>query len=323
MKYFNNIFELINFIRRNSVPLIPNTFINSSSFCLLSDQNNCLNLSPAGQMLFYFRGEYGNHPTCKSKIYRNPNNDNYIFDRLHQIEFELLLKYSPIINGNGDFSFEVIGQNLIYQVDFLALCQHYGIATEYLDLSNDLYIALYFATHSGNPMSPKYEGVGTLYCFMDDNCENIKTIGMQLFPRPGEQKAFAIKLCADDDFSKMSQVQKYVFQQTKEGSNFINNLFNGGAMLFPKDVIENKVVEIKSKTQFSLKALNEVHSRYFNDTSLSKLEKKYNDNGISFISDIPAFSESEISELVQYLSIFIDKLNHAHIRRVLYPKNPV
>jgi hypothetical protein len=237
------------------------------------------------------------------------------------MEFELLLKNSPIINGNGDFSFEIIGHNLIYPVDFLALCQHYGIATEYLDLSNDLYIALYFASHTGNPLSPKYEGEGTLYCFTDDNCENIKTIGMQLFPRPGEQKAFAIKLCSDDDFSKMSKVQKYVFQQTKEGSNFINNLFHGGEILFPKDVIANKVLQIKTQTHFSLKAFNEVHSRYFNDISQSTLEKRYNDKKISFIPDIPAFTISEISELVKYLSVFIDKLNHAQFRRILYPKN--
>ena len=318
MQDFENIFALIDYIQKKLHPLIMMPNVNTTSFFLMRNQNEFLSLVPKGQFLFYFRGEPMIYTSCYANIYRDFKNEKYLLDRLQQIEFEILLRNSPIIDGQSNFNFQIFDKTLVYQVDFLALSQHYGIATEYLDLTNNLFVALFFATHQGNPPVSVFEGDGVLYCFRDENCNNVNTIGMQLFPRPGEQKAFAVKLGLADDFSLYDKLEKYVFKQTVDGTDYINKLFNNGNDLFPKDIILKKVEEIKNKKQFSYQALNEVHLRYFKNFNKCLLQKKLESNSVDFTNDIPIFTKSQISNLVEYLNIFIKHLNNADCRRTLY-----
>lgn len=127
------------------------------------------------------------------------------------------------------------------------IAQHYGLNTQFLDLTDDLKIALFFACckHIGNntylPISEsdvnKLGNHGVIFTGLS----NMATIiGYQPFCRCHRQRGYyidtaAIEPCWDFKLNHQTGFEKFYFERTVSLSKRIYDEFNGGETLFPKD----------------------------------------------------------------------------------------
>lgn len=133
----------------------------------------------------------------------------------------------------------------------LALAQHSGIPTGYLDLTDDFDVAAFFATCQETPAGwvPINDGTGIVYQInLDASFQNplevYQVLGPQVLPRPSEQCAWVTELSVGGDFESWPGVSTLVFQQKQlVGEHFLRK-FDGGRALFPLDPLARVAAEI-------------------------------------------------------------------------------
>lgn len=133
----------------------------------------------------------------------------------------------------------------------LALAQHYGVPTGYLDLTDDFDVAAFFATCQETPAGwePFDDGRGIVYRInLDVSFENplevYQVLGPQILPRPSEQCAWVTELPTGSDFESWPGVSTLVFQHKRSvGEHFLRQ-FDGGRALFPADPLAAVAAEI-------------------------------------------------------------------------------
>lgn len=197
----------------------------------------------------------------------------------------------------------------------MAIAQHYEFKTEMLDLTNSLPVAAFFAVT--RQVSGKYipieksEKPGVLYFvtpeaelmpFLTENKPEIHPVGWQVFKRPGEQRAFGVKLTNNKDFNFMSGVFAFRFWHDKNISNQIYNMFHGGEDLFPQDIFAEKAAGIKDSNIFSRHAFdianedsNKGLTRELIFIELEKRNIKIQNNSIWEYTDEEIFALKELS----------------------------
>ena len=92
-------------------------------------------LNPSMQ---YYRGENDIYPTCKANLFRIKDKEDRIVEQIKAEDFILFLKDCPENN---------MWLNQYSRVAYTALAQHYDFATDMLDVSNDIIVAAFLATH--------------------------------------------------------------------------------------------------------------------------------------------------------------------------------
>lgn len=155
-------------------------------------------------------------------------------DRVRLEEFVVALSFHPA----RDYARE-IGLRLYPH----ALAQHYEMTTDRIDLTQDHRVAAFFATNAriDGVWSPVTDGSGVVYrlgaaSFRKHFHERLEWIGKQALPRPGEQKALTLCLPIGMDFESLP-VETYTFTHDESCGQRLNDSFNGGAALFPPDVM--------------------------------------------------------------------------------------
>jgi len=327
MSTFKNIFDLLNTfgISTNTQilqELIKNTIVENPQYVLLTDQCGKLKLFPNGHISSFFRGQIKDHGKCLSSIDRNQDKKEYVLNRLKAIELEILFKNTPISPEQSPFYIPFYNRTYEYEVDYCSMAQHYNIATEYLDLTNNILVASFFSTNDYNYESdifiPVSEGEGVIYFSNDFESFRTNIIGQQPFPRPGKQMAFAIKLHRNEDFSLLPFVQKITFKQSYEYSSILNELFNSGKFLLPNDPIDKWARIIKKSCKFSMVSLQTLHQRYFNELEINELMGNLTNSGIVFENSQHKFSPDDLIIVNKYWEITKKYLCTSSTRRVLY-----
>lgn len=183
-------------------------------------------LFPCSQTPFtFFRGESSFHQECIPTIYRgNPTEEDIAISRLKVCEFGLLLERHP--------AFVDLAHN--YYIDYKAVAQHYGLNTNFLDITNNKWVAAFFATTRYIKAEKRYEpvgrdyeeGYGVLYVtkpFTDDNefFKKQEVIGYCYFERPARQFSFGYKLDADENLNKLPYFEKRYFRHDKKISELL------------------------------------------------------------------------------------------------------
>ncbi|TDX42937.1 FRG domain-containing protein [Halanaerobium congolense] len=171
------------------------------------------------------------------------------------------------------------------------IAQHYGIRTQYLDITDDLAVALFFACckHMGNgkyqPVSKRdirendFGSHAVLYKRVDDLTINLKAekkvkdvlpIGYQPFTRCYKQRGYFIDtmklgdivnydLAADHGFEKL------YFKRTPEFAAEIYELFDGGRELFhdrSMELLSGLIDEIKTGDSFSEDSFDKAYDNF-------------------------------------------------------------
>lgn len=127
-------------------------------------------------------------------------------------------------------------------LDEMAVAQHYGLPTGYIDLTQSFDVAAFFAccrydwaTKSWTAVA---DGEGVVYAVhwraVPDGY-SIRPINLQFFPRPSEQWGWTCEMRLGDDFDKMPFVRKLVFKHDGQASRRILARFSEGGDLFPAD----------------------------------------------------------------------------------------
>lgn len=229
----------------------------------------------------YYRGQTIKHNLCYPSLYRGLSQKQQFIERVKLCEFSLLLHKHPSAEffdkgmtnrlGNGK------EEHHRMHIDDEALAQHYGIKTEYLDLTADKWVAAFFACcdYKNAPQGERdvYEkhdkaDVGVFYVYQDEVDYSpeggLRPIGMQPYTRPVLQAGYVQRLEEKQDFNTLATVIPFRFDSGC--SSILYWLFNQSGHIQPSEVIEVKAKRIvKEDSCFSEQAYTMAHKRYFQD----------------------------------------------------------
>lgn len=264
----------------------------SEYFQQIANNKGEIELAPANQQIFLYRGQNQLYGNCDSSLKRRHQADDEeaFVSILKSIEFEIVLRKHPAVRHLLQKKFNI---------DFLGLAQHYGLPTNRIDFTSDPWIAAFFATTYYDEkiecFKPATSEQGEIYqtrlidYFNPNGKHEFHTIGLLPFERPVFQKAYGLTPSGGVSGKRL------VFDQDTKFSQMILDKFNGGDMLFPPDPIVEKAQEIKKLRDFSLSAFLLLMDRHLRFQNTNKYIK---DNSITLHENSPHnFSKSELHNL--------------------------
>lgn len=187
-------------------------------------------------------------------------------DEVHQCvayikkeEFKIFFRLTPYFKILSKMS--ILGTYFAFDLE--AIAQHYGFATNYLDITTDEQVALFFAyTYCKNgkycPITDFTGYQPTLYQMLTLEYSNpypLIPIGFQAVLRPQKQKAMAIDMT---NINNCPILPNYLPKNPQKAQE-IYELFNGGKDLLPKDepidtigckIKNNKILDKKLFLQY-------------------------------------------------------------------------
>ena len=210
----------------------------------------------------FYRGQNCHFDKCIPSFYRIDSLEKMIVARLLVHEFQLLVLSHPIIN-------ELICRTV--SVNLEALAQHYGFATNMMDVSNDKWTAAFFACtkcDKGNysPVDENYgDGFGVIYVSTPDpqlgesDLETLlfrtDSIGFHFFPRPTSQSAYGFLMNKGENFDKNPFFEKILFRHDKKASQWVFETSYRQKKYFPYDSltdVANRILQNKRVSQNAL-----------------------------------------------------------------------
>lgn len=241
-------------------------------------------LLPTSRTAFtFYRGQSQYHEKCLPSLYRFEGarlEEETLRSHLQTAEMILLMKSHPVIMSieNGGIVHDKLGLVRL-PVMYDGLAQHYGIKTCYLDLTNDIWCAAFFAatTFDGQyhpfvleedtPFDKQY---GVLYKMdysmnsgdTDFSKDNILPIGLQYFNRPGKQSALVMAMQDIKDLHKHTKLKRVFFRHDTKASKLIYTLSQFGKQFITEDPFAEMVRTICSKDEYSEAAVMLAHRIY-------------------------------------------------------------
>lgn len=157
-------------------------------------------------------------------------------------------------------------------LDEMAVAQHYGLPTGYIDLTQSFEVAAFFACcrydSASKSWAPLYDGEGVVYAVdwrESPPGEFIRPINLQVFPRPSEQWGWTCELRLGDDFDKFPFVRKFVFKHDLQASRRILAKFCEGKDLFPDDPLSELADEIMGSPLLPVDIAERIAADVIND----------------------------------------------------------
>lgn len=288
IRFFNPNHELLNSQNRNGIGVKENgehiyVPMYDGSFALVRRQYRN----------WFYRGENDIFDSCKSSLYRIKDDDIRLLELLKSYYFISFINKQP----------EVVSyRNKGLHIDLWMLAQHYEFKTPVIDLTDEIAVAAFFATHDYDPITKSYivkkSGVGVIrYCDMSlVDSGNIQPVGLQPFGRPSQQDGFALILKEEQDFANLSN--NITFKQDPVLNQRLHEAMIGGFDYFPLerislmaktihngDIITNESIEyLLNDQQNGLNILN----RTINREEIVKFAKRKNIH-ITDVDTIPSY----------------------------------
>lgn len=236
----------------------------------ISDQpwTNIPKLMPLSQSPFLFlRGQNRYFEQSFPSIFRVQTNINeeeyFVVSRVKSAEFLLVCKTHPVI----------CELSKVLKVEDLAIAQHYGFPTEYMDITNYKWVAAFFATtlFNDNSYQPVETGFGNGYgiIYMSKNNVNLLmktvfnkfcTLGFQYFARPSSQNSLMYKVERGENFDAHPAFDRIVFRHNTEASKLVYNYSFHQNRFFPKDTVSEIAREIR-KPEYKISNNAIAHSK--------------------------------------------------------------
>lgn len=265
---------------------IPSScFFDEGRYSYVSDKNNrsVVRLMPMSQSPFrFYRGQSSYYVPCKSSLFRLShserlsNEDEIIANRIKTCEFILLLKSHPI--------YSYLCQNITGNP--IALAQHYGFATEYLDITNSKWVAAFFAstrydweTDTYFPVGREY-GFGVMYISKDWKSGNLPdsffakngVIGYQYFERPTKQSSFGFAMTKEEDFNNCEYFDKVFFKHDIVASNIVFDMSYQQKRFIPRDSLSRLARTIQNSEEVTISSIRLCHQLFYPNDEMGLLE---------------------------------------------------
>lgn len=245
-KIYSDIFEAVHQLEP-SCPLCEckskgGTLQHYQQLTVIGLEDGSITAVPLSPGMIYYRGENKLYDSCRPNLYRYSDAWEREIWQIRTCDFELFLLEHKEIKCR---------MQTREKVDLLALAQHYGFPTHMLDVTNDIVVAAYFATHKYDPvtmrMETETEGTGRLRWMLGmvgKDCEHpIRVFGDQYFARPRLQSGFGVEMKEDEDFATFSG--HIEFKQSAEMSRIMDQAFDGMNLFFPDEQIEQVAKQIQ------------------------------------------------------------------------------
>lgn len=218
-------------------------FSRIGKYMSMSDQpfTNIRKLFPISQTPFtLMRGQNSYFTPSYPSLYRKNNmqsEDFRLLSRLRACEFILAFQHHPVVNE--------IRMNC--RVEDMAIAQHYEFPTEYMDITNNKWVAAFFATtyKSGELYLPTEtgfgNGIGVFYIsnpamrFHPHFLDNVYTLGFQYFERPTRQYSLVYKMNENEDMDANLMFSRFVFRHDTEASKVVYNMSYKQQRFYPND----------------------------------------------------------------------------------------
>lgn len=203
---------------------------------------------------FLYRGQTGEKLPCVPTIGRILKPEERLLALCRKAAFEEALEAHPLVR-------QAIKAGIFVDID--GLTQHYGLATDMLDLTASFAVASFFATCRWDAKSGGYLPVGddappgVIYrvrpaILEDRQPDSFHLVGWQPLPRPEQQRAFAVRMKRGQDFvDEMFTTERAYFKQNSAISYRIWKEFDEGRALFPDDPAAQVSQVAKSFTEFT------------------------------------------------------------------------
>jgi len=249
-KIFDNIIEAIKY----ADPTFPidklDIVVRNRKYEAMELEDGKIGAIPTGSLWQpnLFRGEKKEYPSIIPSIQRNLSELEVLIAKLKVKEFENTLMRIPNIRDDVENG---------VAVDFTALAQHYGFATNLIDLTSNILVAAFFATNNCDENYSVVEnGIGVIRLFSSFNkfdTENMFKFdkhfhieGVQPFRRPAFQDAMGYEIFKGEDVSDKFHTIR--FRHSKEHNEQIRNKFcyKNKCVLFPDEsaeYISNKIIK--------------------------------------------------------------------------------
>ena len=278
------------------------------------------------------RGESSFHEECYPSLYRKGLGDAEIFvERVKRCELELLMKDYPItgIVESGIQAQDPAGNwhPFFFRIGHDGMAQHYGIKTEYMDLTLDVWTAAFFAATTYDYATDTYSPItdtnehpyGAFYLYNEtpmlqpfDKKQRVDVVGLQPLARPGRQSGYVFKMEKGENFNDLTQ--KNLFRHDARVNELIYNYTNRSNRLFPKELLNDRMRKsIVEGNNFSKWSFEEARKRYFPKRSEDELMGYLEGKGIEIRDyNIQWFTEAEKADIIDYWKAhereFLDKI---------------
>ena len=237
--------------------------------------NDCVHFRSGTEMSSVsYRGQIEDFGSCTTTLDRCKTQEEQILSISRTIAYEDLLQTHPFVKVSNEHHF--LDKPIC--IDYTGIAQHYGLHTNYLDITSNFDVASFFATCKWDEVLQKYLPItysqkpGVMYrlydfhlqSFMnnDNSIEGFSYLGWQPLPRPEQQRANVIKLAKGQDFETVSSVKKYYFKQSSYISKKIYKMFDEGKSLFPEDSAEHLAQECKKLLSFTNEQIQKSFKRF-------------------------------------------------------------
>lgn len=275
------------------VPIPP--FYDEGRFNPVSDMGNrsIHYLMPTSQSPFtFYRGQSTYYDFCTPTLYRPrkdgtpPTEEDIAYHRIKTCEFAMLLSTHPV--------FQDIQQ--ITTVDPIALAQHYGLETDYLDITNNKWVAAFFActkydyqTDTYLPVGEDYaDGYGVIYKSKKIISDEIPdgffkknlVIGYQYFNRPSKQSSFGYLMESGENFNDSPFFDKLFFRHDTEASQIVFEMAYQQRRFVPKDSLSKLARDIANSREISIEVLENCILNFYPDSDINFLERICNNKGL-------------------------------------------
>lgn len=281
-------------------------------------------LSPA-QHSFY-RGESKYHEECYPSLYRKEMTDADIFvERMKRCEMERMMVEYPITNlfANSIQAQDPAGEwhPLPFRVGFDGMAQHYGIKTEFMDITVDPMTAAFFAATTYNEADDTYSPItdtvkhpyGVFYLYNEiplpfQESKRIAVVGMQPLSRPGRQSAYVFRMRPKENYNHLAQ--KTFFRHDAAINKEIYNRVNADNRLFPNELIGNRIrAEIVNGKEFSRWAYEQAVQRYGEGREEKALAGYLKEKNIRIsVTDRQWFNDAEKQQAIDYWETYQQEL---------------
>lgn len=266
----------------------------------------------------YFRGQNRYYNQCYPSLFRYDGEkleEETVRSYFQTAEMILVMKTHPVIRflETTGITNDKLG-NLPLVVMYDGLAQHYGINTCYMDFTNDIWTAIFFATtqFEGKDCHPRLvneaedirERFGVIYRlnydprigFEDSTKEGIMPIGLQYFNRPGRQFGFVRKMSDVRDLHQVPRLERIFFRHDNEVAKLLFSLSQFGKKYMPEDSLVGIVERICADDIFSIQTIELVRRIYYPNLTAEKVKSKAIKYGFAFQDHLKACFPKDVVE---------------------------
>lgn len=261
--------------------------------------DGCMHLKSGTEFsMLQYRGQNEDYGVCKTTLDRCKSQEEQFLSICRTIAFEELLEVHPFVEFVR--SLPPLGESHLC-LNLTGMAQHYGLHTNYLDITNNFDVACFFATCKYE--NGKYYPIGNvpksgviykifemvLPPFMENEHNKeieLEYLGWQPLPRPEQQRASVLKVTKGTNLDTVSGVKKYYFKHSISQSRKIWKQFDKGKDLFPDDSAADLANECSKLNSFTNEQLKKAFNRFWlwNEMKVDDEEQMLNSLNIETIN---------------------------------------